>query len=176
MFENPKESAIITAGMIREIKLSGKANDVVDYYVTITGEDLSNRYFFESMPEGDRFFSGGNEIVITPDNVRYMGTGGSVCEYMFGVDLPLKDLLRKDVSNRLVMYGAFYDTGETITFSNMTDGQESFDQVFLTGNAVSNYYFFVHFPQKADLRDQQRDILKSIGKSVKRSDNGRRKR
>ena len=170
MFENCRESAIINTGMIREIKLSGKANDVVDYYVTITGEDLSNRYFFESTPEGDRFFSGGNEIIISPDGVRYMGTGGSVCEYMFGVDLPLKDLLRKDVSNRLVMYGAFYDTGETITFSNITTGKESFDQVFLTGNAVSNYHFFVHFSQKADLRDQQRDILKSIGKSVKRSD------
>ncbi len=51
--------------MIREIKLSGKANDVVDYYVTITGEDLSNRYFFESLPEGDRFFSGGNEFIIS---------------------------------------------------------------------------------------------------------------
>ena len=156
--------------MIREIKLSGKANDVVDYSVTITGEDLSNRYFFESLPEGDRFFSGGNELIITPDGVRYLGTGGSVCEYMFGVDLPLKDLLRKDVSNRLVMYGAFYDTGENIMFSNTTAGKESFDQVFLTGNAVSNYYFFVHFSQKTDLRDQQRDILKSIGKSVKRSD------
>jgi len=156
--------------MIREIKLSGKANDVVDYYVTITGEDLSNRYFFESTPEGDRFFSGGNETIISPGGVRYMGTGGNVCEYMFGVDLPLKDLLRKDVSNRLVMYGAFYDTGENITFSNTTAGEESFDQVFLTGNAVSNYYFFVHFSQKADIRDQQRDILKSIGKSVKRSE------
>jgi len=156
--------------MIREIKLSGKANDVVDYSVTITGEDLSNRYFFESLPEGDRFFSGGNELIITPDGVRYRGTGGSVCEYMFGVDLPLKDLLRKDVSNRLVMYGASYDTGENIMFSNTTAGKESFDQVFLTGNAVSNYYFFVHFSQKTDLRDQQRDILKSIGKSVKRSD------
>jgi len=156
--------------MIREIKLSGKANDVVDYYVTITGEDLSNRYFFESLPEGDRFFSGGNEMIISRDGVSYMGTGGSVCEYMFGVELPLKDLLRKDVSNRLVMYGAFYDTGENITFSNTTTGKESFDQVFLTGNAVSNYYFFVYFSSKADLSDQQRYILKNIGKSVKRSD------
>ncbi|OGW33333.1 MAG: TIGR04442 family protein [Nitrospirae bacterium GWC2_56_14] len=156
--------------MIREIKLSGKANDVIDYYVTITGEDLSNRYFVESTPEGDRFFSGGNELTISADGVHYLGTGGSVCEYMFGVDLPLKDLLRKDVSNRLVMFGAFYDKGENITFSNTTTGKETFDQVFLTGNAVSNYYFFVHFSQKADLRDQQRDILRSIGKSVKRSE------
>ncbi len=156
--------------MIREIKLSGKANEVVDYYVTITGEDLSNRYFFEALPEGDRFFSGGNELTISPDGVSYLGSGGSVCEYMFGVELPLKDLLRKDVANRLVMYGTFYDTGENITFSNTTNGKESFDQVFLSGNAVSNYYFFVYFSSKADLGDQQRYILKNIGKSVKRSE------
>ncbi len=32
--------------MIHEIKLSGKANDQLDYYVTITGADLSSRYFY----------------------------------------------------------------------------------------------------------------------------------
>jgi uncharacterized protein (TIGR04442 family) len=153
--------------MIHEIKLNGKANEKLDYYVTITGADLSSRYFYECLPEGDRFFSGGNEFVIQRDGVRYMGTGGSLCEYMFGVDLPLKDLLRKDVSNRLVMYGAFSDKTDSITFTNNTMGRESFDHVFLSGNAVSNYYFFVH---AAEIRDLQREILKTIGKQVKRSD------
>ena len=156
--------------MIHEIKLNGKANEKLDYYVTITGADLSGRYFYECLPEGDRFFSGGNEFVIQHDGVRYMGTGGSLCEYMFGVDLPLKDLLRKDVSNRLVMYGAFYDKTDSITFTNNTMGKESFDHVFLSGNAVSNYYFFVHATQKSEIRDLQREILKTIGKQVKRSD------
>ncbi len=156
--------------MIREIKLNGKAAEKIDYYVTVTGEDLSNRYFHESHPDGDRFFSGGNEFAISGRGVRYMGNGGSVCEYMFGVDLPLKDLLRKDVSNRMVMFGAFYDKTDNITFSNNTSGEESFDQVFLTGNAVSNYYFFVHTSWKPELKDIQRDILKNIGKQVKRSD------
>src|SRR5512145_1005270 len=105
--------------MIREIKLLGKANDKVDYAVTITGADLSNRYYYESVPEGDRFFSGGNEFIITKSGVRYMGTGGHACQYMFGVDLPLKDLLRKDVSNRLVMFGAYEDQGQ-ISFTNTT--------------------------------------------------------
>ena len=86
--------------MIREIKFEGKANEKLDYFVTVTGTDLSNRYFYESLPNGDRFFSGGNEFIILPHGVRYQGSGGSLCEYMFGVDLPLKDLLRKDVSNR----------------------------------------------------------------------------
>src|SRR5512136_779509 len=115
--------------MIREIKLLGKANDMVDYSVTITGADLSNRYYHESIPEGDRFFSGGNEFIISKSGVRYSGTGGHVCQYMFGVDLPLKDLLRKDVSNRLVMFGAYSDTSDNITFTNTTAGDESFDRI-----------------------------------------------
>ena len=155
--------------MIREIKFQGKANEKLDYFVTITGTDLSNRYFYESLPDGDRFFSGGNEFIILPHGVRYRGCGGSLCEYMFGVDLPLKDLLRKDVSNRLVMYGAYYDSTDNITFTNNTAAEESFDQVFLTGNAVSNYYFFVHSTQQSDIKDTQRKILRSIGKQVKRS-------
>src|SRR3990172_7130957 len=155
--------------MIQEIKLHGKANDNLDYFVTITGADLSSRYCYESLPEGDRFFSGRNEFIISPDGIGYTGTGGSLCEYMFGVDLPLKDLLRKDVSNRLVMYGAFYDDTDNITFTNTTASKESFDHVFLTGNAVSNYYFFVHASYQADIKEIQRDILKNIGKQLKRS-------
>jgi uncharacterized protein (TIGR04442 family) len=156
-------------GMIHEIKLHGKANDKMDYFVTITGADLSSRYCYESLPEGDRFFSGRNEFIISPEGISYTGTGGSLCEYMFGVDLPLKDLLRKDVSNRLVMYGAFYDNTDNITFTNTTTGKESFDHVFLTGNAVSNYFFFVHSSFQKENKDIQRDILKYIGKQLKRS-------
>ncbi len=155
--------------MIREIKLHGKANEKLDYFVTITGSDLSNRYCYESLAEGDRFFSGRNEFIIYPTGISYAGTGGNLCEYMFGVDLPLKDLLRKDVSNRLVMYGAFYDNTDHITFTNNTAGKESFEHVFLTGNAVSNYYFFVHTSNKSEIRDIQRDILRNIGKQLKRS-------
>ncbi len=155
--------------MISEIKLHGKANEKLDYFVTITGAELSSRYCYESLPEGDRFFSGRNEFIISPDGISYTGTGGSLCEYMFGVDLPLKDLLRKDVSNRLVMYGAFYDNTDNINFTNNTGGKESFDHVFLTGNAVSNYYFFLHASQKSEIKDIQRDILRNIGKQLKRS-------
>src|SRR5512135_2406640 len=149
--------------MIREIKFEGKANDKLDYFVTVTGTDLSNRYFYESLPNGDRFFSGGNEFIILPQGVRYSGSGGSLCEYMFGVDLPLKDLLRKDVANRLVMYGTFYDEGENITFSNNTNGGNTFDEVFLNGIAFSNYFFFIHPSENYDLRELQREILRSIG-------------
>lgn len=156
--------------MIQEISLHGKANDIIDFFVTVTGEDLSNRYFYDSTSSGDRFFSGGNEFTITAQGVRYSGNGGSLCEYMFGVDLPLKDLLRKDVSNRLVMYGAFYDEKDNITFSNNTTSENTFDQVFLTGNAVANYFFFIHASLKSETRELQREILKNIGKQVKRSE------
>ncbi len=155
--------------MISEIKLHGKANENLDYLVTITGADLSSRYCYESLPEGDRFFSGRNEFIISPEGISFTGTGGSLCEYMFGVDLPLKDLLRKDVSNRLVMYGAYYDNSDNITFTNNTAGRESFERVFLTGHAVSNYYFFFDTCLKTEIKDIQRDILKNIGKQLKRS-------
>ncbi len=154
--------------MIHEIKLHGKANEKLDYFATIMGSDLSSRYFYESLPEGDRFFSGSNEFIITPTGISYAGTGGSLCEYMFGVDLPLKDLLRKGVPNRLIMNGAFIDTGK-ITFTNNTAGKESFDHVFMAGNAVSNYYFFIHTSKNSEIKDIQRDILKNIGKKLKRS-------
>ena len=42
--------------MIHEIKLHGKADENLDYFVTITGADLSSRYCHESLPDGDRFF------------------------------------------------------------------------------------------------------------------------
>jgi len=155
--------------MIQEIKLHGKANDKIEYFVTIAGADLSNRYFYESLPDGDRFFSGGNEFIINPTGIRYMGTGGSLCEYMFGVDLPLKDLLRKDVSNRLVMYGAFYDNTDTITFSSNTSGEDTFEDLFLSGNAVSNFYFFAQTSNKLEIKDVQREILRNIGKQAKRT-------
>lgn len=155
--------------MIHEIKLHGNAAENLDYFVTITGADLSSRYCYESLADGDRFFSGRNEFIISPGGISFTGTGGSLCEYMFGVDLPLKDLLRKDVSNRLVMYGAFYDKSDSITFTNDTAGQESFDHVFLTGHAVSNYFFFVHSSRTAEIKEIQRDILKNIGKQLKRS-------
>jgi len=155
--------------MIHEIKLHGKVDENLDYFVTITGADLSSRYCHESLPDGDRFFSGRNEFIISPTGITYTGTGGSLCEYMFGVDLPLKDLLRKDVSNRLVMYGAFYDKDDSISFTNDTSGHEPFDHVFLTGHAVSNYYFFIDTAKNFEMKNIQRDILKKIGRQLKRS-------
>jgi uncharacterized protein (TIGR04442 family) len=89
---------------------------------------------------------------------------------MFGVDLPLKDLLRKDVANRLVMFGAYENKADSIEFTNATGGEESFSRMFLIGNAVSNYYFFIDTFQRSEVRDIQREVLRKIGKQVKRSE------
>ena len=56
-----------------------------------------------------RFFSRGNEFTISETGVSYRGTGGSFCEYMFGVEKPLADMEKEDVLNRLIMFGAFMD-------------------------------------------------------------------
>ena len=63
---------------------------------------------------------------------------------MFGVSLPVKDMVKKDVINRLIMYGTLFDhTGEKLIFTNETGGFETYDEVFVKGNALCNYYFFI---------------------------------
>jgi uncharacterized protein (TIGR04442 family) len=42
---------------------------------------------------------------IDRDGVSYTGIGGTFCEYMFGVYMPLADLAKEEVRNRLVLYG-----------------------------------------------------------------------
>lgn len=158
--------------MIQDIRLHGQINDKVEYFVTVAGRDISNRYFHE-MGEADgktfiRLFSSGNEFRITPDGVSYHASGGSFCEYMFGIDLPKKDLVKKDVLNRLVMYGAIYSPeADRITFTGNLQGEEDFDKVFFDGNAVSNYHFFVHSDTSMGPASRQERILRLTGKYLK---------
>jgi uncharacterized protein (TIGR04442 family) len=161
--------------MIQDIRLHGRISDRVEYYATVAGQDIVNRYFHETgeQPGGPfvRFFSSGNEFKITPDGVTYHASGGSFCEYMFGIDLPVKDLVKKDVLNRLVMFGAVSSpTDDRITFTNDVAGSENFGTVFLTGNAVSNYYFFVHSDHEMEPARRQEEILRAIGKRLKYTD------
>lgn len=161
--------------MIQDIRFHGQINPKVEYYAIVSGSDITKRYFQEinSTPSGDivRFFSGTNEFIIDSGGISYKGTGGSFCQYMFGVDQPIKDLVKADVLNRLVMYGAIYsDIDERIIFTNNTEGRDSFDKVFLSGNAVINYYFFIHSNLKGELRRRQEEILRVLGKYLKRSE------
>jgi len=161
--------------MIQDIRFHGQVNPKVEYYAIVAGVDITKRYFHDinSTGSGDivRFFSGVNEFIINGGGISYKGTGGSFCQYMFGVDQPIKDLVKTDVLNRLVMYGAIYsDLDDRIIFTNNTEGRESFDKVFLSGHAVMNYYFFIHSDFKGEIRKRQEEILRLLGKYLKRSE------
>ena len=157
--------------MIQEITLHGRVEDSIEYFANIAGRGLVHRYFYEpSDGSMDRFFYGGKEFGIEKEGIRHKGNGGSFCEYMFGVEQPIKDLVRKDVLNRLAMYGALFNNETAkLTFTGKTDGYHSYDRVFLDGNAVSNYYFFLDIDLPGDPGSQQELILKLVGKTLKYS-------
>ncbi|MFZ5877400.1 MAG: TIGR04442 family protein [Nitrospirota bacterium] len=160
--------------MIEDIRLHGQVNSEVEYFVTIAGRSVGHQFFYEPSPDGQagtiRFFAAGNEFLIGRDTIRYKGNGGSFCRYMFGVNLPLKDLVKKEVVNRLVLNGAVLDpTGQSIRFTDSTEGHETFEEVFRSGNAVCNYYCFVHLPEQAPVPKQQEFLLRMIGRAVKHS-------
>ncbi|GFE59514.1 TIGR04442 family protein [Geobacter sp. AOG2] len=158
--------------MHKDIRLHGQVGDHVEYFVMVVGNDAYQRYFFNIVQEEDhlRIFSPGNEFIIAPEGISYQGNGGYFCEYMFGVDQPSSDLAKPDIINRLVMYGARSDDKGSIRFSDRTHGEESFENIFFEGNAVCNYYFFVHSNQLSrKLKYQQEELVKSLGKIVKRS-------
>ena len=160
--------------MFRDIRLHGYANDQVEFYAITAGTEAYNRYFFNS-DQADareiRFFSAGNEFIIGRDGISHSGNGGSFCEYMFGVDQPIADLAKEEVSNRLVVYGTHYDSRSgTLKFSDRTDGYHSFEKIFFDGNAVFNYFFAITGAEFTGLlHEQQERIVKVLGKALKRS-------
>jgi uncharacterized protein (TIGR04442 family) len=155
--------------MIHDLRLHGSIGPA-EYFAFVGGASSYNTYFYEERPSSIRFFSRGNEFTITDEGVYYKGTGGSFCEYMFGVDKPLKDLTKRKVANRLIMFGAFLDDNESVIFTNNTEGKESFYRLFLHGHAVKNYYFFVSSDFKVDYKNRQKQILCAVGKFLKRTD------
>lgn len=153
----------------------GSIGIAIEYFAVVVGPDVDRRFFFEQInnPRGDviRYFGGGNEIVLNPEGVRFHGNGGFFGEYMFGGHLPVGDLLNDEVVNRLVMFGATSDTKtHELKFTYSTDGFETYDNLFLQGNAVANYVFFVDDRKKyADITDRQSETLRKAGKLMKRS-------
>ena len=155
--------------MMRDLRLHGSIG-MVDFFAFVAGADTSNTYFYEEEPSRIRFFARGNEFTITENSVTHRGTGGSFCEYMFGVEKPVKDLEKNDVLNRLIMFGAFLDEREQVVFTNNTEGIETFYRLFLQGHAVANYYFLVSAEFEGEYRRRQKQILKALGKFLKRTD------
>jgi len=160
--------------MHKDIRLHGQTGDHIEYFAMVVGTEAYQRYFFNIVQEEDqlRIFSPGNDFIIGPEGITYQGNGGYFCEYMFGVDQPSSDLVKPEIINRLVMYGARADekTG-TVRFSDRTAGSESFENIFFDGNAVCNYFFFVHSNKLSrKLKSQQEELVRRIGKVIKRSE------
>lgn len=161
--------------MHKDIRLHGQMGDQVEYFVMVVGTDAFQRYFFNIVQEDEnlRIFSAGNEFMLFPEEIRHQGNGGYFCEYMFGVDQPSSDLFKPEIINRLVMYGARSDNEtSSVTFSDLTSGRATYEHIFLDGNAVCNYFFFVHSSKMLSrkLKNQQEDLVKRIGKLIKRSE------
>lgn len=155
--------------MITDLRLHGSLGPV-DFFAFISGAGMYNTYFYEEEPGSIRFFAHGNEFRITEDSLYYKGTGGSFCEYMFGVEKPVKDMIKEEVLNRLIMFGAFMDSNEQVVFTNATEGSETFYRLFLQGHAVANYYFLVASEFQGDYKKRQRQLLKAVGKFLKRTE------
>ena len=154
--------------MIKDLRIHGSIG-IVDYFAFVAGPSTYNAYFYEEEDSRIRFFSRGNEFSITETHLRYKGTGGSFCEYMFGVEKPVKDMEKTDLLNRLIMFGAFLDDNEQVVFTNDTEGVETLSRLFLQGHAVTNYYFVISSEFGGDYRKRQRQILKAVGKFLKRT-------
>ena len=90
---------------------------------------------------------------------------------MFGGHLPVDDLLNDDVRNRLVLFGTTVDPQtKELKFTDRTDGFENWDNLFLQGNAVANYFFFLDDRKKfSDVADRQEQTLRAVGRLLKRS-------
>ncbi|MBI4690233.1 MAG: TIGR04442 family protein [Nitrospirae bacterium] len=155
--------------MIKDLRLHGDMGPV-RFFAFVGGANIESTYFYEETSSYIRFFSKGNEFTISREGIHYKGTGGSFCEYMFGVEKPMKDMIKGGVSNRLIMFGAFLDENEKIVFTNDTEGSESFYKLFFQGNAVKNYYFFVSSGHRGENKKRQQQILRSVGRFLKRTD------
>jgi uncharacterized protein (TIGR04442 family) len=161
--------------VIRAIVHHGFVGTAIEYFAVVVGPDVDRRFFFEQInaSRGDvvRYFGGNSEIVLNPEGVRFRGNGGIFGEYMFGGHLPVGDLLNEEVVNRLVLFGTtVHPKTHELRFTPNTEGFERWDNLFLQGNAVANYFFFVDDRKRYnDLGDRQEATLKSAGKLLKRS-------
>lgn len=159
--------------MQKDIRLHGHLDNGIEYFVLVSGNDAYQRYFFNIVQEQEnlRVFSPGNEVVLGPAGIRYEGNGGYFCEYMFGVEQPIGDLTKPEIVNRLVMYGAYVDEQSgALRFREQASGYERYEQLFVDGNGVCNYFFCVHSPRLSRrLPEQQQELVRLLGKILKRT-------
>ncbi|MEJ2368554.1 MAG: TIGR04442 family protein [Acidobacteriota bacterium] len=159
--------------MLRDIRLHGTIADNVDYYANLAGGKLLTTHFYESeqTDRGERvsFFLMGHYFKLNMEGVSFSGTGGAVSEYMFGSPMPLNDLGHKEVRNRLLFFGAHQGSGGELAFSPHVAGFQGYEDLFLNGNALCNYFFLVYAPWPFSVRRTQEELLKLLGRLLKRS-------
>lgn len=156
-------------GLHQEVSLHGHVDDRIEYQVTAASRNAFNTRFYEHDGHTLRLFVPGSEFIITPREIHYAGNGGSFCRYMFGIDPPRPDLLKPEVQNRLTLYGTRYRDNGSLEFTEHTSGSLNYGRVFLDGNAVTNYFFFVSGLDAAGFAVQQEMLLRTLGKTLKRS-------
>ena len=154
--------------MKTELRLHGHINPWVEYFATAVGCQLAHHHFYAIEEQRIRFFSPGNELILTPDQVIQRGTGGTLCEYMFGDELPAADLTRTGVVNRLTIPGAAIDAGGQLTFTDYNQTTLDYNEVFNQGHAIHNYFFFIHGLDGDSVGARQESLLRLFGKILKR--------
>lgn len=165
----PTRSSGLKKLMLKDFRIHGEIGNL-QYIAYLRGLESYSTCFFEEEQEGIRFFSRGNEFRITREAIFYRGAGGNFCEYMFGVEKPLKDALKKDVRNRLIMFGAYLDEKDNLIFTDDTEGSEPIERLFISGHAVKNYYFIVSSDIRTSMAERQAQILRATGKLLKRTE------
>ena len=154
--------------MNTELRLHGKINDEVEYFATAAGCRTAHHHFFQESGQELRFFAPGCELILSPTKLRQAGTGGTFCEYMFGVEQPVSDLSKDGIVNRLMLLGAGYNPAGELEFSEQNSIEESYRDIFLKGHAVNNYFFFISGLKSSTHRLRQEKILRDLGKTLKR--------
>ncbi|MCD6526505.1 MAG: TIGR04442 family protein [Desulfuromonas sp.] len=155
--------------MHQELRLHGHIDDTIEYYVTVAARNAERCHFYDRDGDDLRVFSPGNEVRLDRTGLSHWGNGGSFCEYMYGIDQPLADLLKPEVKNRLVLYGASYRDNGELSFSDDTMDRIPYDTIFDEGHAISNCFFFVTGSIYGALETQQEGLLCLLGKVIKRT-------
>lgn len=155
--------------MHQQVRLHGHIDDTVEYFATAAARDVFHHRFYAADGDALRLFAPGCEIALDPQGVRHGGSGGTVCEYMFGVDQPLADLVKTDVRNRLVLFGAVAGGEGALSFTDRGEGEQPYRQIFFEGNAVSNTFFFVSGSSEGPPGRQQEELARRLGRILKRS-------
>lgn len=157
--------------MSTELRLHGHITPDIEYYATAAGRRTTHQHFFQMLEDDLRFFAPGHELTLSAEGINQTGTGGTFCEYMFGVDQPLSDLTKVGILNRLIVLGAGYNQEGQLEITNQNGIQQSYEEIFFKGHAVDNYFFFVDGLEGKTHRSRQEDILRYLGKSLKRMPN-----